>query len=177
MIRCALLAPNAQPLTPSTDKGVNETWKGRFLLLDGSSIEGYAKFISGSQLLNELLVNTLARLAGLNAPEPFIVRVDKADYPREFTNFSITADSVMVFGTKALPGGSLARTWLQVGPDFLNQLLDKSGEWRKLATFDTWVGNIDRHLKNLFYDGSKSGQLWLLDHGHCFGSPDWTEND
>ena len=43
--------------------------------------------------------------------------------------------------------------------------------------FDTWVGNVDRHLYNLFYDGSKKGDLWLFDHGHCFGSLNWTEED
>lgn len=177
MIRSGLLAPNALPLTPSTDKGINETWKGRFLLLDGTSVEGYAKFIDGSQLINELLVNTLARLAGLNVPEPFMVRVDKIDYPREFARLGFTADQKMAFGTRALPGGSLARTWQAVGPDFINGLLDGTGEWKRVAAFDTWVGNVDRHFHNLFYDGSKKCQLWLLDHGHCFGSMNWAEDD
>jgi|GEM_PF-5377356 len=177
MIRRGLLAPNAQPLTPSTDKGVNETWKGRVLLLDGSSVQGYAKFISGSQLINELLVNTLGRLVGLNVPEPFLVRVDKIDYPREFARLGFMADQVIAFGTSALPGGSLARMWQEVGPNFIDSLLDGTDEWKRIAAFDTWVGNIDRHFKNLFYDGSKKGQLWLLDHGHCFGSQNWTEED
>jgi hypothetical protein len=177
MIRSGLLAPNAQPLTPSTDKGINETWKGRFLLLDGSSVEGYAKFIGGSQLINELLVNTLARLVGLNVPEPFLVRVDKIDHEREFARLGMSQDQLIVFGTRALPGGSLARKWHETGPGFLNTLLDGTDAWKRVAAFDTWVGNVDRHLYNLFYDGSKKGDLWLLDHGHCFGSLNWTEDD
>lgn len=179
MIRSGLLAPNAHRLTPSVGKGVNETWKGRFLLLDGSSVEGYAKFISGPQMVNELLVNILARLVGLNVTEPFLVRVDKVDYPHEFAALGITAEEYLTFGTRTLPGGSLARHWQNEGLNsaFINTLLDKTHEWKRVAAFDTWVGNIDRHFHNLFYDGSRNGELWLLDHGHCFGGPQWTESD
>lgn len=177
MIRSALLAPNATPLTPSKDKGINETWKGRFLLLDGSSVEGYAKFIEGPQLINELLANMLARLVGLNVPEPFLVRVDKIDFPNEFARLGYVQDTMQAFGTGTLPGGSLAREWYQSGPGLINRLLDGTDEWKKIVAFDTWVGNVDRHLFNLFYDGSKKGQLWLLDHGHCFGSLNWTEDE
>jgi hypothetical protein len=140
-------------------------------------VEGFVKFIGGSQLINELLVSTLARLIGLNVPEPFIVRIDKEDFPRDFVRLGITADFIHTFGTRALPGGSLARRWLLEEPGFLNGLLDGNRQWTRIVAFDTWVGNVDRHLHNLFYDGAKQGTLWMLDHGHCFGGISWSEED
>ncbi|MND23293.1 hypothetical protein D3C76_274230 [compost metagenome] len=41
----------------------------------------------------------------------------------------------------------------------------------RIASFDQWLENSDRHLGNLL--GSPSGRLFLIDHGRLFRTPTW----
>ena len=54
LTKIGLLAPGANPLTPSDEKGINEILRGRVHLNDGSSVTTYVKLLSKKQLINEL---------------------------------------------------------------------------------------------------------------------------
>ena len=77
MTKIGLLAPGANPLTPSDEKGINEILRGRVHLNDGSSVTTFVKLLSKKQLINELFGAELARAVGMPVPEVFLVRIDK----------------------------------------------------------------------------------------------------
>lgn len=171
MISTALLAPGAFELTPSKGKGVNRTLKGNLYLLDGSCCAAYVKLLQGKQFANELLVSLLARESGLKAPTPFLVRIHRSDYPE--LPWPEGVEEAYGFGSAACSGGPLARRFQADGPAVLTWFVANCS-WQTVVGFDVWVGNTDRHLHNLFVDGTA---VWLIDHGHCLTGPNWSEAD
>jgi hypothetical protein len=71
LTKIGLLAPGANPLTPSDEKGINEILRGRVHLNDGSSVTTFVKLLSKKQLINELFGAELARAVGMPVPEVF----------------------------------------------------------------------------------------------------------
>ena len=45
-----------------------------------------------------------------------------------------------------------------------------------ILLFDYIVNNTDRYEKNILIS-VQSGQMFIIDHTHCFGDPDWTAAD
>jgi hypothetical protein len=173
MVKVGLLAPGATPLTASNGKGVNETWRGRVHLLDGTTVLAYVKLLDSKQLANELLGAELARAVGFQVPDSFLVRIDKSAHTEIFQKMRIAGDQVIAFGCRDVARDSLARRYRCEGDAFLCWFVHACKLWKRLASFDAWVGNIDRHLGNALVGGPDD--VWLIDHGHCFTGPNWTE--
>jgi hypothetical protein len=173
MVNMGLLAPGAKPLSASTEKGINDTWRGRVHLLDGTTVPAYVKFLDAKQMANELLGAELARAVGFQVPDTYLVRVDKAQYAAGFAQLGITADRVVAFGCREVGAKSLVRQYRNGGLPFMQWFVETCTRWKRLVSFDGWVGNIDRHLGNALIGAPDD--LWLIDHGHCFTGPTWTE--
>ncbi len=169
-----LLAPGATPLSASAGKGVNETWKGRVHLLDGSTVPAYVKLLTQRQLTNELFGAELARAVGMPVPEAYLVRVDKCDYATMFAQHSIQAEHVIAFGSRDVGVKSLARRYQVEGLAFKQWFVSHCSRWKRVVSFDGWIANIDRHLGNALIGGPD--ELWLIDHGHSFTGPAWSED-
>lgn len=172
MVCMGLLAPGASALSLSKGKGVNETLRGRVHLLDGTTVSAYVKLLDKRQLANELVGAELARAAGLQVPDSYLVRVDATSYGELFRKLGLTESRVIGFGSRDVGRESLARRYRDAGPALLKWFVDKAGAWKRIAAFDSWVGNIDRHLGNALIGGADD--VWLIDHGHCFTGPAWT---
>ena len=173
MVSMGLLAPGAIPLTASKGKGINETWRGRVHLLDGSTVLAYIKLLDHKQLTNELLGAELARAVGFQVPEIYLVRVDRSHHAEIFHKLGITEEQVVAFGCRDVGRDSLARRYSDGGLAFLKWFVFSCKPWKRLVSFDAWVGNIDRHFGNALIGGPDD--IWLIDHGHCFTGPTWTE--
>lgn len=173
MVSMALLAPGASQLSASKGRGINETWRGRVHLLDGSTVPAYVKLLDPRQLTNELLGAELARAVGFQVPETYLVRIDKSQHMAMFAQLNITADQVVAFGCRDVGVKSLARRYRDEGTAFAHWFVQHCSRWKRLVSFDGWVANIDRHLGNALVGGPD--ELWLIDHGHCFTGPAWTE--
>jgi len=169
-----LLAPGASPLSPSGGKGVNETWKGRVHLLDGSTVPAYVKLLTQRQLTNELFGAELARAVGMPVPETYLVRVDKSDYTAMFAQHNIEATQIMAFGSRDVGVKSLARRYQVEGVAFKKWFVCHCSRWKRVVSFDGWIANADRHLGNALIGGPD--ELWLIDHGHSFTGPAWSED-
>ncbi len=173
MVSMGLLAPGATPLSASKGKGVNETWKGRVHLLDGSSVPAYVKLLDAKQLSNELFGAELARMAGFQVPDTYLVRVNKSDHQAMFSQLHIPSDQVLAFGSRDVGVKSLARRYRDEGMAFANWFVSHCPRWKRVVSFDSWIANIDRHFGNALVGGPD--ELWLIDHGHCFTGPAWSE--
>ena len=135
MVTMGLLAPGASPLSASGGKGINETWKGRVHLLDGSTVPAYVKLLSQRQLVNELFGAELARAVGMPVPETYLVRVDKGDYAAMFAQHNIQTDAVIAFGCRDVGVKSLARRYQAEGMA-LRQALEDA--WADAALLRRW---------------------------------------
>jgi hypothetical protein len=173
MVSMGLLAPGATPLSTSKGKGVNETWKGRVHLLDGSSVPAYVKLLDTKQLSNELFGAELARIAGFQVPDTYLVRVNKSDHEAMFDQLRFPTDQVVAFGSRDAGVKSLARRYRDEGMAFANWFAMHCPRWKRVVSFDSWIANIDRHFGNALVGGPD--ELWLIDHGHCFTGPAWSE--
>ena len=91
LTKIGLLAPGANPLTPSDEKGINEILRGRVHLNDGSSVTTFVKLLSKKQLI---------------------------DYEPLFTQHRIQSDSIVSFGSKDVGVKSLARRYQAEGEPF-----------------------------------------------------------
>ena len=174
MVHSGLLAPGASPLSPSDEKGVNETWKGRVHLLNGVTVAAYVKLLTPRQLTNELFGAELARAVGMWVPDAYVVRIDRSDYSEMFTKLNIPSQQIFAFGSRDVGVKSLARHYRVAGVAFKNWLVNHCSQWKRAVSFDGWIANIDRHLGNALIGGPD--ELWLIDHGHSFTGPDWTES-
>ena len=172
MVAMGLLAPGASPLSPSGGKGVNETWRGRVHLLDGSTVSAYVKLLTQRQLVNELFGAELARAVGMPVPDAYLVRVDKIDYSTMFDQRSIPGDHIMAFGSRDVGVKTLARRYQAEGMEFKRWFVSHCSRWKRVVSFDGWIANIDRHLGNALIGGPD--ELWLIDHGHSFTGPAWS---
>jgi hypothetical protein len=175
LTKIGLLAPGANPLTPSDEKGINEILRGRVHLNDGSSVTTFVKLLSKKQLINELFGAELARAVGMPVPEVFLVRIDKCDYEPLFTQHRIQSDSIVSFGSKDVGVKSLARRYQAEGEPFKKWFVKHCSLWKRVVSFDCWIANIDRHLGNALIGGPD--EFWLIDHGHCFTGPTWIEQN
>jgi hypothetical protein len=173
MVSMGLLAPGAEPLTASKGKGINETWRGRVHLIDGSTVQAYVKLLDPRQLSNELLGAELARTVGFQVPEAYLVRIDKSDYVDLFAKLNITENQIIAYGCRDVGRNSLARRYSDGGLPFLLWFIKECHHWKRIVSFDAWIGNIDRNLGNALI-GSPN-DIWLIDHGYCFTGPTWTE--
>lgn len=131
----------------------------------GSSrtLRGFIKIChSDAQLHAELVSAVLGRFLGLEIPDPFIVVITpEADPPLS----AKLTHPIIGFGTAAVTGHSFARL------GNFEALLDQLKNLGLIAAFDQLMGNGDRHLGQMIYDGQT---CCPIDHAQSFGGDSWS---
>ena len=171
-IQMGNVVPGAKLLN-AEDRGVNETFIG-FVDVPTGRLRAYIKIMAGRQIVNELLATTLGRSLGLQIPEGFLVRVRPEDLP-DSTLLAAHGAEALVFASREVSCPDLRRRVNEDGADVISTLLAGWGNWASAMTFDEWVANIDRHPGNILF--GRSGDIWLIDHSHCFTGPNWVVTD
>ena len=102
-IELGVLLPGAAPL-PGGEKGISETYRG-IVEAGGQPINCYIKFLELSEVFNEALGSVLCKLVGLRTPTPFIVEVQRSDYPASAVLASAAgaAPTAIAFARAAMP--------------------------------------------------------------------------
>ncbi len=142
-------------------KGVTETYEGT-IEVDAERLSAIVKFIQPRELFNEAFGSVLCRIAGMQTPDAFVVRVDKAEYPASPMAQNYPGAHAYAFATRALPMQSLMRRTDLQTPQARATLVREWKEWPSVLTFDEWIRNDDRHCGN-FLIGSP-GEVLLIDH-------------
>ncbi|ESY72045.1 hypothetical protein NKJ90_10495 [Mesorhizobium sp. M0051] len=163
--------------SPFKEGNINETYRGQVLVDGGEVRQAVIKDLHLVELCNELLAFCLAKHVGIPIPDAFIglvrpgiLSVTKAP---ELPN-----GSRLVFVSTNVKVPNL--TFRLTGADTIGRmtLLAEVAKWAnlgKLYAFDTWIANVDRHCGNLLF--GSSGDAWIIDHGHGFSGPAWSEGD
>lgn len=136
------------------DEGIRDAVRG-VVRLSGGSVDAFVKVLDAREVLVECICALLARLRGLNVPEPLLVLVPGA--------FRSDGADRIAFGSVGVAHGNL-RPWLANIGDAA--VLRRLRAWVGLvpaACFDEWIANPDRHAGNILFDGKD--EFWLIDHG------------
>lgn len=118
------------------------------------------KRLSAQALAAEVFCAVLGRARELPIPEPLLVKDQSsgtfmfgsvfAEYPNLLQAFNIVPDSISAADERVIAGH--VRRWTKLAP---------------AVAFDEWIKNLDRHLRNLLWDGFD--RFLLIDHEHSLG--------
>lgn len=155
---------------------VNGTYRGQVLLSDKSVRNSIIKDLNLIQLCNELVAHCLARHVGLPVPDSFIGLARPDILPVKLA--PVLPDGgrlVFVSADVKVPNVTFHLNNNPIGAKVLLREIAMWADLGRLFAFDAWIANIDRHPGNLLF--GNSGSFWLIDHGHCFGGPNWKPED
>ncbi len=125
---------------------------------------------SAFKLACELVGTILAKIWGINIPEPAFVRIKRIDWPH-YGSINFSAPS---FGTRIIPEAiditAVSYAKIKESDSLRRQLI-------LIALFDIWIGNEDRnfHNSNLLYN-LQSHNLIAIDHGCIFNTATFDYN-
>lgn len=113
-----------------------------------------AKMLPRHELIREVVCNLLAQAVGLPVPECFVVEFE---HGKSETNPAQSHGFATQY-TGAIPYSRVVRS-------NLNQTIDvtKWAHFLPSIGFDTWIGNQDRTMTNLLFEGGNGYSL--IDHG------------
>lgn len=174
VVQLARVLPGAQLIDT---KSVNSVYRGQVLLADGSMSQAYIKDLNNWELASETMAAAVCVQLGLPTPRPFLAISDNdtltlTKAPTNPDNFRITFASVdadcphVAFRYEAAPN--------QEKEEVIRKFAEQA-DLPGLYYFDNWLANIDRHAANLLF--GDLGQVWLIDHGLCFGGPAWPSSN
>jgi len=140
------------------------------------------KFMGNPQctrvLANDYLACRLARMIGLNVPEPGIILVDEGTIREQGITFTLAGRAVaarpgLQFGSALVSGEVL--DWL---PATMLGRVRNLKEFAGLLAFDKWTGNADgrqvvfhKEAQQRKYNAS------FIDFGYCFNAGEWSFPD
>lgn len=170
MIELGHFLPGAKLL--EEEKGVSETYIGVVETSD-RRINAYVKLLPDRELANELVVSELARRAGLDTPDAYLVMAARQDYPTS-PQFQLQPKALTMpaFATAAMGLKSFRRRADLQSPDAKKAFVGAWKQWADVLGFDDWTANGDRHPGNFLVGGP--GEVWLIDHGYAFTGPAWS---
>ncbi len=164
-------------LHPLSERGINESYRGQLLIEEGIIRPAIIKDLDERQLANELMVAALADAAGMPIPQAHLAMV-----PPEISDLRkgplLSNGSRLAFGSTDVATPAVAQLYRGLTPAASRAVHERLSNWDgvgNLYGFDSWVANIDRHDGNLLFGGD--GEVWLIDHGHCFTGPEWKASD
>lgn len=130
------------------DQNVNPTWKAHVLHSDDSISVAYVKLIDARKIFTECFCALLGRNMGLPIPKPLLVNV-----PHDSLTCSIqVGQSCIAFGSADAAYPSFRRKFNQNQPEAM-KLLKAYSKILDISVFDEWIGNGDRNIGNILYDG------------------------
>lgn len=162
--------PGGVPL-PTGVRGINETYHG-WIEVDQARLRAYVKLLHPWEVFNEALGSVLCQLVGLLTPHPYLVLVERDDYPESPIFVQSDIRQALAFASQAMPMQSLSRHVSLKTANALRELMANWKEWPDVLVFDQWIANPDRHSGNLLVGGP--GEMYLIDHGRSFYRRNWS---
>ena len=153
-----------------------ETWAHprRMMASDGNSY--VVKIRNGADsksFFNEFVASNIALRVGLPAAEPVVIHLGAELIGRSPDLKDAGIEPGAYYATRYLDDACAIsdEQGLVVQPSSIANLEDVPA----LVIFDIFVHNTDRHGGNtlLVPSGGARYRYLLIDHGHCFGGPDW----
>jgi len=138
-----IMLPGAQKFN---DKNVNVTWKAHIQTHEGTVV-GFVKLIEPRKIYVECVCAVIGRAIGLPIPKPLIVRI-----PHESLPEVPIGENWLAFASQDAEYPSFRRFFNQNNQEAINKLL-KFNKSVDIAAFDEWIGNWDRNIGNILYDG------------------------
>lgn len=145
------------------------------------------KVVDNREVLSEALGYTLAKGAGLTAPDNAgVIMLQSAQIPertlahlRSITPDHKLQDDYLAWFSQDMLHPSLLKNHIPDGPESMRQAslsrlamaLSTNSATPSIVTFDEWTENSDRNLGNLL--GSADASMILIDHGRLFRYPTW----
>lgn len=146
------------------------------MLENGDIRRAFLKDLDPRQFGNELFVAALAEHLKVPVPDAAIVLVPLSVCDQFRKIHDHTGDNFIAFGSIDASGSTVAQVFDELGSlDTPLRHIKSSPMLGQLYGLDTWIANIDRHANNLIVRGD--GQVFLIDHGHCFSGPAWSPSD
>ncbi|WP_334036540.1 HipA family kinase [Alteromonas macleodii] len=138
------------------DCNVNPTWKAH-IQTHNETIVGFVKLIDLRKIYVECVCAVIGRELGLPIPKPILVKVPQESLPSEVLNKPAT----LAFASKDAEYPSFRRYFNNNSTDALDSLV-KFSKSLDIAVFDEWIGNWDRNIGNILYDGNH--EYYFIDH-------------
>lgn len=157
-------------LLPEGLKGTTDTYRGIVEVTTGWT-SAHVKIVHPWFVFNEVLGSLLCQRAGLKTPRPYVVLVERADYPEAQLFSDIDSDQALAFATETMPHSSITRHILVKTTEGRQRLMSQWSNWADILVFDQWIANPDRHLGNLLIGGP--GDMYLIDHSFAFLRRNW----
>ena len=141
------------------DQNINSVYRGHIQPeQDDAPLLAYFKIIPPREVFVESVCSLLCRHLELPTPEPYLLIMSEEVCP-------INGDHTLpAFATVDAQSPSF-RQYLLQNPSNEQAIIAILKKWAELipaATFDEFIGNTDRHIGNLLFDGKS---ITLIDHG------------
>lgn len=152
----------AQPPLRRTDlKNITPIWVGSVVTETGEEERVWLRKLPAPELLAECYSTVLGRSHGLPIPKPFLV-----SDPRGLIQ---SPGDLPLFGSLDAEHPSLRQRIENAAEHSIMTDLLKWPALRPCGCFDEQMGNPDRNLGNLLFDGENE---WVaIDHAHALGGP------
>lgn len=138
------------------DCNVNPTWKAHIQTHD-ETVVGFVKLIDFRKIYVECVCAVIGRELGLPIPKPILVKVPQESLPSEVSNKPF----ILAFASQDAEYPSFRRYFNSNSTDALESLINFSKSL-DIAVFDEWIGNWDRNIGNILYDGNN--EYFFIDH-------------
>src|SRR5947208_3296346 len=130
-------------------------------------------------LANEYLAGRLARMIGLNVPEPAVIHVDAETIRRYDISFQLAGSEIvppagLQFGSRLIVDEEV-HDWL---PTLWLGKINNVGEFAGMLAFDKWTGNADGR-QVVFHKrcSQRKYAAAFIDFGYCFNAAEWSFPD
>ena len=155
-VEIGLMLPGAMPFN---DGNVNPTWKAHVKTND-SVIVAFVKQVTPRDLYIECICAILGRYLELSIPKPVIVKVTNEN----FDSIPI-GEYALAFGSEDAGYPSFRR---YINNEHALKRLEEYSKTIDVGVFDEWIGNWDRNIGNILYDGGNS--FSFIDHENAIDS-------
>jgi hypothetical protein len=155
-IKIAELLPGFEKVD---DQNINSVYRGHIQPeQDDVPLLAYFKIIPPREIFVESVCSLLCRHLGLPTPEPYLLIMSEKVCPINGKH------TIPAFATVDAKTPSF-RQYLRQNPSNEHAIIVILKKWAELisaATFDEFIGNTDRNIGNLLFDGKS---ITLIDHG------------
>jgi len=148
-----IMLPGAQKFN---DENVNMTWKSHIQTHE-EVVVGFVKLIEPRKIYIECICAVIGRALGLPIPKPILVQISHESLPDEIPRGEVA----LGFASQDAEYPSFRRYFNKDSQEAINKLINFSKSV-DIAAFDEWIGNWDRNIGNILYDGG--GNYSFIDH-------------
>ncbi len=130
-------------------------------------------------LANDYLAGRLARMIGLNVPEPTVIHVDletinECKIEFQFAGTQMTPIAGLQFGSRLIVDENV-HDWLPIS--WMGNIRNAT-EFAGILAFDKWTGNADG--RQVIFHKKRSQRKYtaaFIDFGYCFNAAEWNFPD